>query len=153
MPESQQKSMALLGLIWEISSKMENAEQEYKARMENEQNEAIFEAHEAIMALQAQPESTQASHQATIQAYIKERDALKAVISRYEWCGARPAATSTQEVTQSSPQMNGSACKPTELETELEEVQTNFEAYRKEMGVDTVKLHEEFSKSNVNPAN
>ncbi|KAL5482794.1 MLP1_9 [Sanghuangporus weigelae] len=143
IPELQQKNMALLGLIREISSRMENAEQEYKARMENEQNEAIREAHEAIMTLQAQLESTQASHQATIQAYIKERDTLKTMISRYERGGALPAATSTQQASPSSPQVNGSVREPTELEKELEEVRTNFEAYRKEMGVDTIKLREE----------
>ncbi|OCB90452.1 hypothetical protein A7U60_g2335 [Sanghuangporus baumii] len=80
--ELQKKSMALLGLIQGILSRMDNVEQEYKACMENEQNEAIREAHEAIMTLQAQPESTQASHQAMTQVYTKERDMLKTGLER-----------------------------------------------------------------------
>lgn len=41
--------------------------------LELEQNEAIREAHDAIQELQSQLEQTQSLHQATIQAYKKER--------------------------------------------------------------------------------
>ena len=40
------------------------------------------------------------------------------------------------------PQLHGIR-EPTELEKELEEVRRKFETYRKEMGIDMVKLREE----------
>ncbi|KAL5476640.1 MLP1_1 [Sanghuangporus weigelae] len=83
-----------------------------------------------------------ASHQATIRAYIKVRDTLKTMISRYNRGRALPAATSTQQAGPSSPQANVSVREPTELKKESEEVRTNFEAYRKEMGVGAIKLRE-----------
>ncbi|KAL5476552.1 MLP1_2 [Sanghuangporus weigelae] len=95
-----------------------------------------------LTTLEAQLESTQASYQATIRAYIKVRDTLKTMISRYDRGRALPATTSTQQAGPSSPQANVSVREPTELEKAPEEVRTNFEAYRKEMGVGAIKLRE-----------
>ena len=145
IPQLVDRNMTLLSSVRELTTKMEREEQEYKAQLESEQSEAVREAHQAIMALQDQLENVQASHQATIQAYVKERDTLKTMLARYERSGTHPPnlATAHPQPSAPSPQLNGIVREPTELEKELEEVRGNFEAYRKEMGVDTVKLREE----------
>ncbi|KAL5496087.1 MLP1_5 [Sanghuangporus vaninii] len=94
--------------------------------MENDQNhEAIHETLEAIMTLQAQIERTQACQRPGDNSGLYQRE-----------------SHAKDYVSPSSPQVNGSV-EPTDLEKELEEVRTNFEAYRKEMGVGTIELREE----------
>lgn len=145
IPQLQEQNMKLLRCIRELGARMESEERDYKEQLDNEQAEAIREAHEAIQALQAQLESTQSSQQATIQAYVKERDTLKMMLARYERGGAVPAHMSGVEGPHglSASHVNGIVREPSELEKELEEVRSNFDAYRKEMGVDSVKLREE----------
>lgn len=136
--------MKLLRCVREMAVRMESEERDYKEQLENEQTEAIREAHEAIQALQTQLDNTQTSHQVTIQAYIKERDTLKTMLARYERGGTgMTSAVSADGQTSPAPAVNGVAREPTELEKELEEARNNFEAYRKEMGVDTIRLREE----------
>ncbi|OCB92155.1 hypothetical protein A7U60_g491 [Sanghuangporus baumii] len=94
--------------------------------MENDQNhEAIHETHEAIMTLQAQIESIRACQLPGDKSglYQREGHAEDYMIVRYERGGTLPATTTYKR--------------------ELEEVRNNFEAYRKEMDVETVKLREE----------
>lgn len=116
---------------------METEERDYKEQMDKEQSEAMQEAHDAIHALQEQLESQQKSHQVTVQAYIKERDALKTMLARSGRGDGAPQSV------QAVPQVNGHVQGASELEAELDEVRKNFDAYREEMGVDTVKLREE----------
>lgn len=128
----QEQNQRLLKITRDLGARMESEEREYKERLEIEQNEAIREAHDAIQELQTQLEHTQKAHQVTIQAYIKERDTLKSMIQRFE-----------RGVAGSMLQMNGHSHEPSELERELQELQSNFDAYRHEMGIDAVKIREE----------
>ena len=58
--------MKLIRCIRELGPKMESEESEYKRQLDEEQSEAIREAHEALQALQGQLEATKTSQQATI---------------------------------------------------------------------------------------
>ena len=143
IPQLQEQNMKLLRCIRELGGRMEREESEYKEQLDFEQSEAIREAHEAIQALQSQLETTRSSSQATIQAYIKERDTLKTMLARYER-GERPSQPSG--LATSSSHVNGINREPSDLERELEETRSNFDAYQREMGIDTEKLREEVAQ-------
>ncbi|EPQ51089.1 hypothetical protein GLOTRDRAFT_66309 [Gloeophyllum trabeum ATCC 11539] len=131
----QEQNMKLLKITRELGQKLEDEERDYRAIMEQEQLEAIKEAHDAIQELQDQLDNQKRSHEITLQAYIRERDALRARLSRAErglptTYGDLPAPTS----------FNG---KDADLAKELAEVQHQFDTYRTEMGVDVARLREE----------
>ncbi|KAI5123451.1 hypothetical protein M0805_008822 [Coniferiporia weirii] len=137
IPQLQEQNQKLLRIVRDLGARMETEESEYKEQLEREQSEAVREAHEAIQALQMQLETQQKSQQATIQAYVRERDTLKTMLARHERNGVAPGGSP------STPHVNGHAPEPSELEKELEEIRSSFDAYRQEMGVDSVKLREE----------
>ena len=91
------------------------------------------EAHEAITALQEQLETQRQAHDLKMRAFIKERDSLKVLLARAE------RNTSVKEP---HGQANGGATD-SELVEELAEIQQQFDAYRAEMGVDSVRLRED----------
>lgn len=133
----QTQNQKLLSVVRDLGSKLESEEREYKAAMEREQTEAIREAHEAIQELASTLEREKKHHEKVVQAYMKEREALKAMATRAEKSGV---------ITLSGeggirPGENGVA--QDDLIRELAEVQSQFEAYRTEMGLDTLKLRED----------
>ena len=82
IPALQAQNQKLLRIVRELGAKMEAEEREYKDTLEREQNEAVREAHDAIRELQGRLESQRKSHEVTVQAYVKERDALKSMLAR-----------------------------------------------------------------------
>ncbi|TFK52180.1 hypothetical protein OE88DRAFT_1367940 [Heliocybe sulcata] len=133
----QQQNMRLLKITRELGQKLEAEERDYRATMEAEQHEAIREAHDAIQQLEAKLESQKRSHEITVQAYIKERDALRAMLSRTGDGHSHVVGEMPPPVT-----INGNA-KEADMARELAEVQRQFDAYRHEMGIDVDKLREE----------
>ncbi|CCM06215.1 uncharacterized protein FIBRA_08460 [Fibroporia radiculosa] len=138
IPQLQEQNQKLLKIVRELGSKMESEEKEYRDALEKEQSEAVREAHEAIKQLQEQLESHKKSGEVTIQAYMKERDSLRAMLSR------------DRSTEQPPPMVNGdvhseldSSGSHSHLEKELAEVHSQFEAYKAEMGVDSGRLREE----------
>ncbi|KAJ2925786.1 hypothetical protein H1R20_g11316, partial [Candolleomyces eurysporus] len=131
----QQQNQKLLKITRELGEKMESEEQEYKQAMEQEQAEAIREAHEAMQQLAQQLEDQKRGSDARIQAYVKERDALKSMLTR-----AQGAGTHGLVVNGSTP-----ALPENEIARELAEIQSQFEAYRSEMGVDSARLRDDLS--------
>lgn len=130
----QDQNQKLLKIVREIGRKMESEEQEYKDAMEREQAEAIKEAHEAIQEMAAQMERQKKSNEGIIQAYVKERDALRAMLARVEKAGVVVEQQNTD-------------LQDTDVVRELVETQSQFEAYRKEMGVDSNKLRDDLTTS------
>lgn len=140
----QEQNQKLLRITRELGHKMEVEEKEYKAAMEQEQAEAIREAHEAMQELAGQLEAQKRSSDGIIQSYVKERDTLKSMLVRAEAAanragvslhvGPAPGTTSTH-----------STLPDTEVARELEEVHKQFETYREEMGVDSTRLRDELS--------
>ena len=133
IPALQAQNQKLLGIVREMGAKMEAEEREYRETLEKEQGEAVREAHEAITALQEQLEVQRQAHDVKMRAFVKERDSLKVLLARAE------RNTSAKE---SHSQANGGATD-SELVQELEEIQQQFDAYRAETGVDSVRLRED----------
>ena len=135
----QEQNQKLLRIVRELSSKMESEEKDYKEAMEREQSEAIREAHEAMQELAAQLERQKKNSDNIIQTYVKERDALKAMLARAEkTAGSKSTGVNS---TAAAAGVEG----PSDLAQELAEVQSQFDAYRTEMGVDSVRLREDLS--------
>ncbi|KAG1774477.1 hypothetical protein EV702DRAFT_1280581, partial [Suillus placidus] len=120
----QEQNQKLLKIVRELGSKMEAEEHEYHEALDQEQSEAMREAHEAIQDLAAQLERQKKSSKMTIQAYMKERDAFKAMLAWAERSGLHAGINAA----------------------ELEDVQARFEAYKTEMGMDSVKFREELQQ-------
>jgi nucleoprotein TPR len=133
----QEQNQKLLKIVRELGAKMEAEERDYKEMMEKEQGEAVREAHEAIQELLGQLERQKKSSEATIQAYMKERDALRSMLNRAERAGMSKG-TMVNGVVNGFHEEAGS-----DLAKELAEIQDQFETYKTEMGVDSVKLREE----------
>ena len=139
--ELQEQNQKLLKITRELGAKMEAEEQDYRAAMEKEQSEAVKEAHEAIKTLSMQLETQKKSSDIKIQAYIKERDALKSMLARAERSSAAMGAIAGPVVT-----INGyheGAETQTDVARELAEVQSQFESYKSEMGEDSGRLRED----------
>ncbi|KIK69701.1 hypothetical protein GYMLUDRAFT_151658 [Collybiopsis luxurians FD-317 M1] len=132
----QEQNQKLLKIVRELGQKMEQEEKEYQVKMEKEQEEAIREAHEAMEELAAQLDRQKKHSDGVIQAYVKERDALKAMLARSNQAGGPNGA------------VNGSSelditAAPSSLSKELADIQSQFDTYRTEMGVDVVRLRED----------
>ncbi|KAG2010159.1 hypothetical protein CC2G_013002 [Coprinopsis cinerea AmutBmut pab1-1] len=143
----QEQNQKLLRITRELGEKMEAEEKEYKAAMEQEQAEAIREAHEAMQELAAQLETQKKNSDTLIQSYVKERDALKAMLSRAEAAASR--AGISIDVGQAPPSAETSApvMPDSEVARELAEVQQQFDAYRTEMGHDATRLRDELTSA------
>lgn len=140
--ELQAQNQKLLKIVRELGAKMEAEEQDYRAAMEKEQAEAVREAHEAMQGLARQLETQQKSSEIKIQAYMKERDSLKLLLARAERSAGsvRGAADSGVNGFHEGP---AGGAQQHDMERELAEMQHQFESYRTEMGMDSVKLREE----------
>ncbi|KAG2088543.1 uncharacterized protein F5147DRAFT_789372 [Suillus discolor] len=135
----QEQNQKLLKIVRELGSKMEAEEREYREALDQEQSEAM---REAIQDLAAQLERQKKSSDMTIQAYMKERNALKAMLARAERSGLHAGINGD---------INGVAGPiKNDLAAELEDVQARFEAYKAEMGTDSVKLQEELQQAHHN---
>ena len=97
-------------------------------------NKRRREAHEAMQELAAQLEAQKQSSKSIIKAYVKERDALKTMLSRADASVGLPS----ESLSNGSPGVSG------ELAQELAEVQGQFSAYKLEMGIDSGRLREDF---------
>ena len=133
IPALQAQNQKLLGIVREMGAKMEAEEREYREALEKEQGEAVREAHEAITALQEQLETQRHTHDVKIQAFTKERDSLKALLSRAQRSNAGKDLRG---------QANGAAVE-SDVTKELAEIQEQFNTYRTETGVDSIRLRED----------
>lgn len=134
IPDLQEQNQKLLKIVRELGAKMEAEEKDYREALEKEQGEAVREAHEAIKLLQEQLETHKRSSEVTLQAYIKERDALKATLARERSAGSSRAING----------INGyDAGSSTGVSEELTEVQSQFETYKTEMSFDSGRLRED----------
>ena len=118
----------------ELGAKMEAEEKEYREQLDAEQQIALQEAYAAVKELQDQLENQKKASEVTIQAYVKERDALKNMLARERAGVGRTNGVNGQDVDMA----DGS-----DTAKELADVQAQFEAYKAEMGVDSTRLREE----------
>lgn len=132
----QEQNQRLLKIVRDIGAKMEAEEKEYRENLQQEQAEAVLEAHQALQKMQEDLERQKEIHEVTIQAYQKERDALRAMLAR-----AEARALSSISGMNGEPGTNDTS--ESDLAKELAEVQNQFETYKNEMGTDTIKLRED----------
>lgn len=128
IPALQEQNQKLLKIVRELGAKMEAEEKDYREQLEAEQAVALQEAYAAMKALQQQLEDNKRHSETNMQAAIKERDALKAMLAR-----ERAAAGSS----------GGAVSNETETAKELAEITDQFEVYKTEMGADSSSLREE----------
>ena len=139
IPSIQEQNQKLLKIVRELGAKMEAEEREYREALEKEQSEAVREAHDAMQDLAAQLDRQKRSNEATVQAYMKERDTLKAMLARAERASLRGGVNG--DVHGAPP------TAPSDLVAELEDVQAQFESYKMEMGMDAEKLREDLAQA------
>ncbi|THH00176.1 hypothetical protein EW026_g2304 [Hermanssonia centrifuga] len=144
IPALQDQNQKLLKVVRELGAKMEAEEQEYRAELQAEQQVALDEAFAAVSKLQEQLENQKKHGETTIQAYMKERDALKSMLAR-----ERASARSVNGINGHGEGLNNG----TDTEKELAEIQAQFEAYKTEMGVDSGTLREELLNEQNNMQN
>ncbi|KAF4577004.1 hypothetical protein EYR36_004990 [Pleurotus pulmonarius] len=137
----QSQNQKLLRIVRELGDKLESEERDYKESMQKEQQEAVAEAHEAMKDLMRQLEVQKKSSENIIQAYVKERDTLRIMLAKAEarTGSVNGISAAINGLHESVPDMSGDS----NTAKELEEVQHQFEAYRTEMSVDSVRLREE----------
>ena len=132
----QEQNQRLLKIVRDLGAKMEAEEKEYRESLQQEQAEAVLEAHQALQKMQEDLKNQKKSHEVAVRAYHMERDALKAMLARAE---ARASV--------SNPGVNGESgadgTSESELTKELADVQSQFETYKNEMGSDAFKLRED----------
>lgn len=137
IPALQEQNQKLLKIARELGAKMEEEEREYREDLEKEQVQAVYEAHEAIRKLQDELEAQKRTIDIKTQAYNKELEALKGTLAKERAMtrsnGARAVNGRGSDVT------DGTA----DSVQELAEVQSQFEAYKAEMGEDSIRLREE----------
>ncbi|KAG6833443.1 hypothetical protein H0H87_006809 [Tephrocybe sp. NHM501043] len=128
----QEQNQKLLKIVREMGRKMETEERDYRDAMEREQAEAIKEAHAAIEDMASQLELQKKSSENIIKAYVKERDALRDML-------AREKAGNSAPVNGISEQQNLTTVSAGVVQ-ELADTQSQFAAYRLEMGIDQGNL-------------
>ena len=131
VPELQHQNQQLLKIVRDLGDKLEAEEKEYRDTLDQEQAKAIQEAHDAIKLLQEQLENQKKTADISIQARQKECETLKALLQK-------------ERATRTVNGVNGhESSSGTDVSEELAEIQTQFEAYKTEMGVDSVRLRED----------
>ena len=131
----QEWNQRLLKIVRDLSANMQAEEKEYRENLQQERAEAVLEAHQALQKMQGDLENQKKSHEVIIQAYLKEREALRVMLTRAE--ARTPGFTFG---------INGSpvnGVSDSDLAKELVEVHNQFETYKHEMGSDTIKLRED----------
>jgi nucleoprotein TPR len=141
--ELQDQNQKLLKIVRELGAKMEAEEQDYRAAMEKEQVEAVREAHEAMKTLAMQLETQQKSSEIKIQAYMKERDALKSLLARAERSSGASGVGADADTGVNGYHEGSSGGAAPDMAREFAEIQNQFESYRTEMGMDSVRLRDE----------
>jgi len=141
--ELQDQNQKLLKIVRELGEKMEAEEQDYRAVMEKEQGEAVREAHEAMKTLAMQLETQQKSSEIKIQAYMKERDALKSLLARAERLSGASGVGAETDTGMNGYHEGSSGGAAPDMAREFAEIQNQFESYRTEMGIDSVRLRDE----------
>ena len=135
IPALQDQNQKLLKVVREMGAKMEAEEKDYREALQIEQTEAVQEAHKAIEALQEQLRVERKQNETTIQTLTKERDVAKGTLAKERAMTFRSGAVNGH----STSLVDGAI----DRSQELSDVQSQFEAYKVEMNVDSVTLREE----------
>jgi nucleoprotein TPR len=145
--ELQEQNQKLLKIVRELGEKLEDEEREYRTSIDREQKEAVREAHEAIQELAAQLERQRKSSETTIQAYMKERDALRSMLARAEKTAAGQPGSVAIDVDSDAYGHGTREGGDSDLVRELAETRDQFTKYKNEVGGDSRRLQEDLIDS------
>ena len=135
----QQQNQKLLKITRELARKMEAEEQALRERLGQAENEAVEEAHELILRLKEEVET----QRATMGAYQRERDMLRQLLRN------RPDGT----VEGNESGITSGSSSTSAAQAALEDVQRNFEAYKREMVIDNQVLRDDLTAARREASN
>lgn len=127
----QEQNQKLLRITREMGARLERGEEEAIERRTGDENAAVAEAHEVIIALKDKVISLQAKNEA----FVRERDMFRSMLAQAQRGTGAVASTS-----------NGSAANGTNASLDIDssrmlaDVQASFDAYRAEIAEDTNRL-------------
>lgn len=130
----QQQNQNLLKIVRELGKKMEAEEQAVRDRIGRAENSAVEEAHDLILSLKEEVEAQRAQ----MGAYQRERDMLRQVLKNR---GQTSEVNNEDSGSQASTAQGGTNA----ARAALDEVQRNFEAYKREMVIDNQSLRDDLS--------
>lgn len=151
----QKQNQDLLRIVRELGKKMESEEEALRERVDRAENEAVEEAHEVILQLKEELQSLRAQ----AGALQRERDMLRQVLkNRGGGAHTSPRANGGRRTSFNN---NGTAFDGVDLSlaaedgqdeastnrAALEDVQKNFEAYKREMVVDNQTLRDDLANA------
>lgn len=127
LPSLQAQNQKLLRISHNLALAFDRRERELRQGLENEESEAIREAHDAIALLEDQLDTQARSHQMRVNALAKELEIAR----------------------MSAPQDSRTMLAPvnatdSQLQTDM---QDHFEAYRMELGIDASRLRDDLAKA------
>ena len=134
----QQQNAKLLKLVRELGKKMEAEEQALRDRLGRAENEAVEEAHDLILRLKDEVET----QRATMGAYQRERDMLRQLLRNR---GGSVDGQEDGEVRQNG--QIGPRDGVAATQAALDDVQRNFEAYKREMVIDNQSLRDDLAQT------
>lgn len=132
----QQQNQNLLKIVRQLGKKMEAEEQAVRDRIGRAENSAVEEAHDLILSLKEEVEAQRAQ----MGAYQRERDMLRQVLKNR---GQAQDEDPEESGNHTSTSQSGSNV----ARAALEDVQRNFEAYKREMIIDNQSLRDDLSSA------
>lgn len=130
----QQQNQKLLKIVRELGKKMEAEEAALRDRIGRAENDAVEEAHELILRLKEEVET----QRATMGAYQRERDMLRQVLKSR---GSNGVGNDQADGDASSGR-NGAMASSAAA---VDEIQRNFDAYKRETLVDNQSIREDLA--------
>ncbi|KAK9486170.1 hypothetical protein V1527DRAFT_464659 [Lipomyces starkeyi] len=139
--ELQQQNQNLLRVTRELGDRLEREEAETRRKMEDLEAAAIREKQAKIEELEAEIKRTQTK----MDSYQRERDMFRDMLSGKDgWHAAPPPATAEPDGESiSADEYHETVKKHEEATKDLKELQEQFDAYRRETGVDIKMLNEQ----------
>jgi nucleoprotein TPR len=138
--ELQVQNQKLLKITRQMGQQLEKGEEDAAARRRGEENKAVEEAHELILRLKEEVES----QRTRTEAYEKERDMFRRMLAQRGGSGGIGSNGGGGGAVEGGSTIAGSDIEASRL---LSEVQSNFDAYKNEISIDTQRLREDLSQA------
>ena len=132
--ELQVQNQKLLRITREMGAQMESGEDAILSKRRGEENAAVQEAHELILRLKEEVESQRTK----METFIRERDMFRRMVTQRSDNGNNVTRALIG---------NGESTENGDGGRSLADVQSNFDAYRTEIAVDSQRLREDLSQA------
>ncbi|GAA5874743.1 hypothetical protein JCM8547_005199 [Rhodosporidiobolus lusitaniae] len=136
--ELQAQNQKLLKITREMGARLEKGEEDARARVRGEENDAVREAHELVLRLKKEVEA----QRERVKVGEKEREMLRRLVNHRG--GALPGSSSSAAGLNGT---EGGADVDPDAARLLVDVQAAFEAYKNETGTDMSRLREDLQRA------